>query len=801
MKRILNVIVVILACLFAIPIVASATQTCDVYEMNLKVELPDEMLFFMRNVQEDDPSIKYLPYSREDILANMRTNSMYLLGYTEDYEIQIKMQPSEISSLAALSDADFQDLSNGMHSRNSELGITLYSSEAYTVGGVKYIVDSIKYSAGNTPQYSVQYVTIVDRKMIRISIVAYNGNVSVKQRAIIKNVVDSAKYTAINQPSQSGTSGSSVNTTPKEDAVSTSTDLKYYIFGVCGVGVVALVFLGLRKKKSKREIPLDPDKKEPSSGEILTAPPEVSSGGNRTNPETVPHIGNTKHSPEPPHNYSAEKKISGGNSCEVNKSAAVVPKAKTVEKTAAGLGGSFNYQFTFSALKDAFFADTFTPDKLQSVTGVEQIIKSAVLRCQAKGITVPKDYYQILNPVFVASKNKSQHGVILSLNDASLECEVNYIGLIISNGKKHFYTSEYFTHNHSFGLCMDDGSRRYSLAKTITGMESIMRAIGVVISPPANPSVEKSNAQTVHKTSAPCFCSNCGKKYIASDSTFCAYCGSELAAPPEEKKPIELFCRKCGSKLIPGSVFCHKCGMKHEQVGAESTPLCKKCGGKLVSSDKYCRYCGNQVREEPRQIDDLSDRLSDSPSMSTATPIEEILEDPVAMAQLDKWLRSAEAELEEEKQKGQAKTVQSPEQPVLQSEEFNVAFDKLSDDQKSRFFPGPDTKRNVAGVTYSMQKLIETKNNYETLLEIFITVYSRVSLFNMPPERIAITLQLRYSSYLSVQEMYNIIFYVQRRVQADMSGTSSHALTESERAEIVECAKAYLKEISGEPNE
>ena len=235
--------------LLLIPTIAFADQHCDVYQANMEVDLPNDLLFFMRNVNDNDTAIKYLPYTKDELLDIMRERDIYLLGYTDEYEFQIMMSSSPIDYLSNLSASEYSDFISAVEARYDNLGITLFSTDTFTCNGVKYLVTSIRRSADGISQYSLNYTTVVDRKMMIFSIGSYSGNVTDEERNVIKDIVNNTKYDALKKEPPSDDSGSE----KKEDATSY---IVYIIAGCCaGIILIALAIVFLKKSKTKERNP------------------------------------------------------------------------------------------------------------------------------------------------------------------------------------------------------------------------------------------------------------------------------------------------------------------------------------------------------------------------------------------------------------------------------------------------------------------------------------------------------------------------------------------------------------------
>lgn len=60
------------------------------------------------------------------------------------------------------------------------------------------------------------------------------------------------------------------------------------------------------------------------------------------------------------------------------------------------------------------------------------------------------------------------------------------------------------------------------------------------------------------------------------------------------------FCRKCGAKLIDGSMFCRKCGTEiieetyETNIETGNIDFCKNCGADITNDTDTCHVCGEQ---------------------------------------------------------------------------------------------------------------------------------------------------------------------------------------------------------------
>lgn len=122
---------------------------------------------------------------------------------------------------------------------------------------------------------------------------------------------------------------------------------------------------------------------------------------------------------------------------------------------------SVNYQVSCNYLRMLFFAaDVPTAAFRDNIDFAKKLVDIAVQMCSKKGVLVPSSYYNL--PVtYVFNHDRNCYGYIVEFDDAAAECDCNYIGMMIMNGVKVYYTSEYYASADTFDVCCfrADGSR------------------------------------------------------------------------------------------------------------------------------------------------------------------------------------------------------------------------------------------------------------------------------------------------------------------------------------------------------
>ena len=121
-----------------------------------------------------------------------------------------------------------------------------------------------------------------------------------------------------------------------------------------------------------------------------------------------------------------------------------------------------NYQFCCATLKDVFYGADFSAEDVKSEEKIKGLIKKALSICyKTPNIHIPENYYDL--PLhYLSNEDKTIQGYVLKLTDVKYECDCNYVGLIVANGEKKYFTNEYYASDKTFGFCtfLSDGGRR-----------------------------------------------------------------------------------------------------------------------------------------------------------------------------------------------------------------------------------------------------------------------------------------------------------------------------------------------------
>ena len=122
---------------------------------------------------------------------------------------------------------------------------------------------------------------------------------------------------------------------------------------------------------------------------------------------------------------------------------------------------SANYYISCNTLKYVFYqGDPSVESFYDDLELAKALLAVAIEMAKKSGVKVPKSYANL--PVsFVSNEDRSIFGYIFSFDDAKYECECNFVGMMIENGKRCYYTSEYCASDNSFALCMFSSDGRH----------------------------------------------------------------------------------------------------------------------------------------------------------------------------------------------------------------------------------------------------------------------------------------------------------------------------------------------------
>ena len=281
---------------------------------------------------------------------------------------------------------------------------------------------------------------------------------------------------------------------------------------------------------------------------------------------------------------------------------------------------SLNYQVSCKYLRELFLTKELPAAAFKgNDVFARAVLEKVIQKCSEEGYSIPPHYNQ-LPLTYVSNHDESCFGYIVEFDDVSKECDCNFVGMLVKNGEKAYYTSEYYAGLDSFSICCfcENGGRligigdesprtfeEFKQALTKSGATSsnlYTRAEGTAtpVAESQSTSVRSDGTANANKkVDAPS--ATVSNSYCTTDSSKSAYVKivetPDPIIPKEEAtempEPEIRFCRICRANLIPNSRFCNQCGTAVAE-GPE-VPKCTKCGGAIPEDSKFCPFCGEKI--------------------------------------------------------------------------------------------------------------------------------------------------------------------------------------------------------------
>lgn len=200
MKKFLLVFMQIIIFLsVCISVCAEGTQSYNLAELNMSIEIPAEYAVFTRNTEQNDPNLSAYGLTKSDMLTFMESNNIYLsaLDKKANTEISVTMSENEIKSINHLSDATLSEFEAQLVSNYSDNGFTVSKYEIYQHSQTKFV--KIFYSGllNDNMSYGIQCFTIYDNKAVSITMQSNSGAIDQSKEAVLNGIVDSTKFVSV----------------------------------------------------------------------------------------------------------------------------------------------------------------------------------------------------------------------------------------------------------------------------------------------------------------------------------------------------------------------------------------------------------------------------------------------------------------------------------------------------------------------------------------------------------------------------------------------------------------------------
>lgn len=235
MKKLLALTVALLYLVSFTPAVLAAdSATYELSELSMTITPPEGWIVLTQDVDEDDPILDLFAMSGKELSDYYKENGIYLYMIRTDpvVEIAVRMKDfddsREIYDLNSISD---EELLPGLGSMISEKvkGMTLYKHKQ-----AKFYVYDVAELNNGIMIYGKLYFTIINGKMISITLHSHGSEISDELDKTAQRTVDSIVFTEV---------------TPKPTFLSAILSLLKEIALV--VGIIVIIVFVIRKRRKK----------------------------------------------------------------------------------------------------------------------------------------------------------------------------------------------------------------------------------------------------------------------------------------------------------------------------------------------------------------------------------------------------------------------------------------------------------------------------------------------------------------------------------------------------------------------
>ncbi|HWQ59175.1 MAG TPA: zinc ribbon domain-containing protein [Clostridia bacterium] len=237
----LAVVVFIALAAFA-PTLAASGGLYALDKLGISISMPVEALVFTRDVEENDPDLAAVGYTRDGMLTLMKSANSYLISIEPNgkYEIGVMMVDGNV--LYSLSAYDEEQINGAVDTLVERLeqedGVAVSSCEAYDSGVALFMKVMLTCVQNGRSYYALEYVTIYNGKNICIRLLSYTDGITSEQETVMKTVVDGIRFNEGDPKAENSSLIEKINN-PATICVVT-------------VILVAVIVVAVAKRKSKR---------------------------------------------------------------------------------------------------------------------------------------------------------------------------------------------------------------------------------------------------------------------------------------------------------------------------------------------------------------------------------------------------------------------------------------------------------------------------------------------------------------------------------------------------------------------
>lgn len=198
----------ILLCLMAFfvmamfPLSAFAAQPVETYfvkEASVEIKLPQQLIAFSRNINQDDPNLDKLKLDKQTLEQKYINSNIYLHAISPDLAFEITLTVSKnsytkkIYNLSTVSNRKLESVRKKHIEKNS----TYSSCEIYNENSFKYLKSFFTTVENHLMTTSLDYYTIINGQSINLTFRSCNDVITDHQADFFESVINNINFTLI----------------------------------------------------------------------------------------------------------------------------------------------------------------------------------------------------------------------------------------------------------------------------------------------------------------------------------------------------------------------------------------------------------------------------------------------------------------------------------------------------------------------------------------------------------------------------------------------------------------------------
>ena len=173
---------------------SAASDTYDLPELELQVDIPSEYTVITRDTPENSPIFSQIGKTKAETMKLFEEKKIYLKAISNTYkeEVIVDMVEDDTNSLSMYSDSELLGFAESWVDLFRSLGYPIYKYDIYQHAQTRFI--RLYYTNTDQTLHALQYYTVYNNKQINITFRSYEGSLSSRQETTIKTIVDGIQF-------------------------------------------------------------------------------------------------------------------------------------------------------------------------------------------------------------------------------------------------------------------------------------------------------------------------------------------------------------------------------------------------------------------------------------------------------------------------------------------------------------------------------------------------------------------------------------------------------------------------------